>query len=251
MHGTAGQFHPSSRHSHSPLPLRVYPTSPSKEHLSDTSSTPLDDTDTPMPTSNSNTSTPTPHPSADDPTFDLTHSDSPAPGPDTPPATNSTPLFPHHLTHAGMETPPPTTASLHFHQQHQHPHQNPQLLTPGPTSTPPSSQPQSQPHTQQQQHHHHQHHYHQHHHHHHQESMGVGGGQMQMHMHIMQEFARKGAAEAWVAAGWGGKKMLEDYELQRDRLLDGGLNLGKTGIPLDAIYALTSYFWGRSSISRG
>lgn len=56
---------------------------------------------------------------------------------------------------------------------------------------------------------------------------------MQMHMHIMQEFARKGAAEAWVAAGWGGKKMLEDYELQRDRLLDGGLNLAFLGDDYD------------------
>ena len=53
--------------------------------------------------------------------------------------------------------------------------------------------------------------------------MAMGGVSGQM-----QELARKGAAEAWAAAGWGGKKMMEDYELQRDRLLDGGLNLGVT-----------------------
>ena len=194
----------------------------------------LDDTDTHMPTSNSSTSTPTPHPSSDptdDPTLDLTYSDSPtttataaaaAPAPDTPPPTNSTPLFPH-LTHGGMETPPPTAASLHFHHQNQHQHQNPQLLTPKPTtttttttttSTPPSSQPQAQ--QQQQQH---------------RESVSMGMGS-QMQMQVQMELARKGIAEAWVAAGWGGKKMLEDYELQRDRLLDGGLNLGKLGFVL-------------------
>jgi len=52
--------------------------------------------------------------------------------------------------------------------------------------------------------------------------MGGGGGQMQM-----QELSRKSIAEAWAAAGWGGKKMVEDYEMQRDRLLDGALSLGK------------------------
>ena len=39
-------------------------------------------------------------------------------------------------------------------------------------------------------------------------------------------FEHKSAAEAWAAAGWGGKKALEEYEMQRDRLLDSGLNLG-------------------------
>ena len=59
--------------------------------------------------------------------------------------------------------------------------------------------------------------------------MGIGGGagQMQLQSQMQMELARKGVTEAWAAAGWGGKKMVEDYEVQRDKLLDPGLNLGK------------------------
>lgn len=43
----------------------------------------------------------------------------------------------------------------------------------------------------------------------------------------MGQLERKSVAEDWVAAGWGGKKLVEEYELQKDKLLDGGLDLCK------------------------
>lgn len=50
---------------------------------------------------------------------------------------------------------------------------------------------------------------------------------------MLEGVSRKSVAEAWAAAGWGGKKVVEEYEVQRDRLLDGGLSLAFLGDDYD------------------
>ena len=126
--------------------------------------------------------------------------------PDTPPPTRSQPSFISQSSTASMQsqhtqpaTPQqanqisyphgmetPPTSAMHFNH-------HTALLTPGPTGTPPRNQGQ------------------------------LGESIPPPHC---GRFERKTAAEAWATAGWGGKKALEEYEIQRDRLLDSGLNLG-------------------------
>ena len=125
--------------------------------------------------------------------------------PDTPPPTRTQPSFLSQSSAVGMQSQPtqPVTPQQVKHKAYtqgretpptsaMHFNHHPALLTPGPTGTPPRSQKRSG------------------------EGMPPHGG----------HFEHKTAAEAWAAAGWGGKKALEEYEIQRDRLLDSGLNLG-------------------------
>lgn len=48
-------------------------------------------------------------------------------------------------------------------------------------------------------------------------------------------------AELWVTAGWGGKKLIEEYELQRDKLLDSALDLCKWS--LLSLYGTSMLCW--------
>ena len=125
--------------------------------------------------------------------------------PDTPPPTKTRSLFVSQPSTVSLQSQPIQPATPQQANQlaytlgmetpptsTMHFNHNSALLTPGPMGTPPRS-------------------------------LGQLGEGIQPHS---GHFEHKNAAEAWAAAGWGGKKALEEYEIHRGRLLDSGLNLG-------------------------
>ncbi|KAF8474753.1 hypothetical protein BDZ91DRAFT_845020 [Kalaharituber pfeilii] len=126
--------------------------------------------------------------------------------PDTPPATGTQPSFFSSTSGATSQPAPQPSQPSHYsaHLDHHRGMETPppsamhfsagaQLLTPGPTSTPPAAR----------------------------EVLGP------------TQPDRKMLAEIWSQAGWGGKKGLEEYELQKDKLLDKDFSLAHLGDDYD------------------